>query len=385
MKDNNSELSNKKSPPKRIGIDLRMSGGSYGIGRYGIEITRAILEEDKDNQYILFVRTASEVQDSPFKKYPNVELVQADFRHYSFDEQWYFPKLLRKFNLDLVHFLNFNVPIFYRRPFVVTIHDLIHHKLPGNKKSRFLHRLAYRLVMRHAVLGSRKIITVSDYSKKDIIETFKVKPSKIAMIYEAAHPIPVSDSDIVSAWQRFGIVKPYIVFVGVMERKKNIQALALAFDVIREVYKLNIQLVLVGKEDSYYPEVVENVRKIKFRDDLVITGMVSDKDKYALYKGSQAFVSASAFEGFGLPGVEAMSMGIPLIVSNTEVFNEVYDNGAIYFDHLSPEDIAQKVSLILRDDKYRSLVANNAYARSQFFSWQKAAKETIAVYQEIIK
>jgi glycosyltransferase involved in cell wall biosynthesis len=299
-KSENSDSFNKQ--PKTIGIDLRMSGVAYGIGRYGSELVRSILETDHTNNYVLFVRNKAEVSSLPYSSNSNVRIVQADFRHYSFDEQWHFFRLLNHYKLDLVHFLNFNVPILYNRPFIVTIHDLVHHKLPGNKKSRFLHRLSYRWVMNHAVKKSKAIVTVSEYSKNDIIQTLGVPRRKIKMIYEAANPVPVSDSDIVSAWQRFGITKPYIIFVGVMERKKNIETLAEAFEILKESYKLNIQLVLVGKEDPYYPEIIQRVQKIKYRDDLVITGMISDKDKYALYTGAKAFVSASLFEGFGLPG-----------------------------------------------------------------------------------
>ncbi len=156
--------------------------------------------------------------------------------------------------------------------------------------------------------------------------------------------------------------------------------LAKGFDLLKENYNLNIQLVLVGKEDAHYPEIARQLKSVKYAKDLILTGKVSDKEKYALIKGAQAFVSASLFEGFGLPGVEAMSMGIPLIVANTEVFNEVYDNGAIYFDATDPEDIAQKIHLLLMDDKYRSLIADKAYVRSGFFSWEKCARQTLGVY-----
>jgi glycosyltransferase involved in cell wall biosynthesis len=143
-------------------------------------------------------------------------------------------------------------------------------------------------------------------------------------------------------------------------------------------------MVLAGKADAHYPEIIERAQQIKYRKDLIITGVVTDKEKYALYKGAQAFVSASLLEGFGLPGVEAMGLGIPLIVSNTEVFNEVYDNAAIYFDPHDPEDIAQKIYLLVTDGKYRQLIANQAFSRAQYFSWETAAKETIEIYNNII-
>lgn len=366
----------------RIGIDMRMASEENGIGRYGLELVRKILALDSENTYTLFVRDLAKFKS--YKDFDKAELVLADIPHYSLDEQTKFNDLISKYNFDLFHFLNFNVPIFYRKPFVVTIHDLIHHKMPGTKKGRLLHRLAYRLIMRHAVFNSKGIVTVSNYSKRDIAETFSVDPKKIAMIYEAANPVPITDSDVNQVLQKFALNKSYVVFVGVMERKKNIINLTHAFDILKEQFGLNIQMVLAGKADSHYPEVIEEAARIKYRKDLIITGVVTDKEKYALYKGAQAFVSASLFEGFGLPGVEAMSLGVPLIVSNTEVFNEIYDNGAIYFDPNNPEDIAQKINLLLSDKKYREMVANNAYLRAQYFSWEKCAEETVKFYKKVV-
>lgn len=370
----------------RIGLDLRMAGGDYGIGRYSLELVKKIVEADRNNYYLLFVRDIPKFRQFGLQDYPNVQLVAADFRHYSVDEQLKFPKVINHYDIDLMHFLNFNVPLQFNGPFVVTVHDVVHHRLPGNKPSRFLHRLAYKAVIGHAVEASKKIITVSHYSKKEILDVFpKINPDKIKVIYEAAIPVPVTDSDVAEVRQRYAITKPYVIFVGVMERKKNVIALAHAFDILKDKYQLNIQMVLAGKTDSYYPEVVEEVQKIKYRKDLIMTGVVTDKEKYALYKGAEAFVSASLLEGFGLPGVEAMGLGIPLIVSNTEVFNEVYDNAAIYFDPHSPEDIAQKIFLLVNDDKYRQMVANQAYSRAQLFSWQTAALETIQTYNSLNK
>ncbi|MBU6447580.1 glycosyltransferase family 4 protein [Patescibacteria group bacterium] len=364
----------------RIAIDLRMAGGDYGIGRYGLELTGRILDLDRENTYMLLVRNPDEFRQYAGRK--NVTVIRADYPHYSMREQVAFYWLLRRLKPDLVHFINFNVPIFYNRPFVVTVHDLIHHRMPGNKKSRILHRAAYKAIIRHAIMASKRIITVSNFSRDEILRYYQVQKNKISVVYEAATVQPVSDSDIAQVRQKFGIGKPYIIFVGVMERKKNVLALAAAFDILKDDYSQNIQLVLAGREDRHYPEIIRQVSEIRYKKDLILTGVVGDKDKYALYKGADAFVSASLFEGFGLPGVEAMSVGTPLAVSNIEVFNEIYDNGAIYFDPKNPRDIAQKINLLMSDRKYRELISNNAFQRAKDFSWEKAARETLSIYKQ---
>ncbi len=367
---------------QNIGLDLRMLGPDFGIGRYTLEIAKRILEAGTEHHFTLFVRDPKTLIDLGIRARNNTTVVIADYRHYSWQEQILFARLLNKYNLDLVHFFNFNVPYFYNKPYIVTVHDLVHHKLPGNKKSRFLHRLAYKAVINHAILNAKNIITVSNFSKREILSVYNIPSDKIKVIYEAAQPVSVTDSDINEVKQKYGLNKPYIIFIGVMERKKNILTLVKAFDLLKDQFKLNIQLVLVGKPDPHYPEILQQAQTIKYRRDLVITGAVSDKAKYALLKGSEAFISASKFEGFGLPGLEAMSMGVPLVVSNIETFNEVYDNGAIFFEADDIADIAQKISFMLNDEKYKQLISNNAYLRAQFFSWDKAAKETLAVYEQ---
>jgi glycosyltransferase involved in cell wall biosynthesis len=361
-----------------------MANEDYGIGRYSLELAKKILSTDSANSYFLFVRQPKLFEKEVFYSKLNIRIIKADFRHYSFSEQAQFNFLLRKYTLDLVHFMNFNVPVLYTKPFVVTIHDVVHHRLPGNKKKRFLHRLAYKLVINNAASKSRAIITVSNSSKKEIAALLKVPENKIKVIYEAASPVPVSESEVIAVRQKYSLTKPYLIFVGVMERKKNIPLLSKAFDILKETYQQNMQLVLVGKEDQHYPEIINEAKSIRYVKDLVLTGTISDKEKFALYKGAECFVSASKFEGFGLPGVEAMSVGLPLVVSNSEVFNEIYDNGAIYFDADDAKDIAQKINLLLNDKKYKQLIANNAFARSKIFSWDKAAAQTLKVYEEAI-
>src|SRR5262249_27740773 len=158
-----------------------------------------------------------------------------------------FPMKLNRFKLDLVHFMNFNVPLMYNRAYVVTIHDVIHHKLPGNKPERFLHRLGYKFVINNAAKKSKAIITVSNYSKRDISQTLGVALDKIKVIYEATSAVAVSDSEVIAIRQKYGLDKPYIIFVGVMERKKNIPNLTKAFDLLKEKYQAHTQLALVGK------------------------------------------------------------------------------------------------------------------------------------------
>ena len=166
-------------------------------------------------------------------------------------------------------------------------------------------------------------------------------------------------------------------FVGSLQRNKNIIKLCEGFGEFLKKYEHDFDLVIVGKIDSHYPGIKSECLALPCAENLVFTGPVDDADLDALYGGAYAFVSASLFEGFGLPGLEAMNFGLPLAVSNIPVFNEIYQNGAIYFDPSNPEDIAQCLNLLAQDSLYYTQVKNKALERARAFSWKKCAEETL--------
>ena len=343
-------------PTMKIGIDARMLGSRHGgIGRYVFELLKNLLVIDRVNSCVIFYNDDCESEISILRALasPAAEFIPVNIRHYSFGEQFSFLRLLNKYNLDLVHFPNFNLPIKYQRPFVVTIHDLVHHKISGHKKSRYLSFLAYKKVIESAAKNSKKIITVSEASKKDISSYLQVPPEKIAVTYEGSSlSTDVAQTQVDEVKKRYLLDKPYFLFVGVLERKKNVVNLTRGFDVFLQKYKINMDLVVVGKMDVHYPEIKHHALDIKHSDHLVFTGQLDDDELSALYKGAFAFVSASLHEGFGLPGVEALAFGLPLLVSNIAAFNEIYDNAAIYFNPLDPDDIAEKMNILVRDRSF---------------------------------
>lgn len=370
-----------------IGVDIRIIGKGYGgIGRYTLELVKNILRIDKKTQYYLFYNEDS--LDSEVRltlQQPNVRLVKANCRHYSFKEQVKFLIILNKHRLDLVHFPNFNVPIFYNRPFVVTIHDMVHHKIGGAKKANNFSFLAYKLVIKKAAQNAKLIITVSESSKKDISNYLQTESSKVKVVYPGVSLSGEANSDRTKVLkEKLFLKKPYFLFVGVLERKKNLISLARGFDKFLSKYKYDMDLVIAGKTDEHYPNIKFEALKIKHKAHLIFTDLIDDSDLSVLYKNAYAFVSASMNEGFGLPGAEAMKFGLPLIVANMPVFNEIYDDAAIYFDATNPEDIAEKLSLLINDSLFYNKLQENSTKRSVFFSWENAAKETLDLYSKLI-
>lgn len=364
-----------------IGYDFRMGGPKHGgIGRYAEELLFAMLELDKANKYyIIYNDSINRNTYDKLELLPHTELIYSHARHYGFEEQILLPKLLKALPLDVTFFPNFNHPVLFKGNFVVTIHDMVHHKISGHKLKNRIYFYGYKYIMGHACRASRAIVTPSLASKQEISEIFPECEEKIEVVYEGISLKAQPDSLTEKIKKDFLIKRPYFLFVGTLERKKNILGLAKGFDRLIEKHNLDVDLVFAGKPDKHYPNIKHQVLELKSSNRIVFTGYIKDEDLSALYRGAHLYVNASEHEGFGLPGVEAMQFGLPLAVSNTPVFNEIYDDAAVYFDPRNPEDIAEKLYLLATDKKYYELKSKSAAERSQFFSWDKAALETLAI------
>ncbi len=365
----------------KIGIDLRMAGGGAGIDRYITELAHEILKQDRQNQYVLFVRN-QQVADS--YRSSGAKIVLADIPHYSVAEQIKLPAILAKEHLDLVHFPHFNVPLLYLKPFVVTIHDLTHTLFPGKKKSRIFHRLAYLAIFSHAVRIAKKVIAVSESTKKQIIEYYKISSSKIQVVYEGFNEVyKMMDKEeaFKQVSQKFGITKPYILYVGVWRRYKNLPMLAQAFDRLKDK-GVDVQLVLAGEPDPFYPEIKEQVLNIRHHQDLKTVGRVKDEDLKLLYNGATILALPSLMEGFGLTPLEAAACGVPTAASDIPTLREIMGQGAEYFDPNNLDNMTEVLQNLLTNPIRLEELANLALSRSKHFSWQQAAAETIKVYEE---
>lgn len=369
----------------RIGFDFRMGGSiNAGIGRYSFELLTELLKQNSNDQFFVFYNTKnSNTEDLEALEKMGATLIATNIRHYSVSEQLLLPRIINRYDLDLMHFPNFNVPIFYKKPYVVTIHDMVHHKISGQKKSRIWKFYAYEYIIRKAAERAEKIFTVTEAAKDEIIKYLETPQEKIIVTYEAPASHDLPQVDVARTKEKFLLSRPYFLFVGTLERKKNVPMLAKAFDLFLTKFKLDMDLVIAGKVDQHYPEIKEQALDIPHRNRLVFTGFVEDDEQAALYQGAYAFVTASLHEGFGLPGLEAMRYGIPVLASNTPVFNEVYDNGAIYFNPLDPEDIAEQMYLIAKDQQFHAQMQQKGVARVQLFDWAETAKQTLSAYHEL--
>jgi len=372
----------------KIGIDCRMFSSKFtGIGRYTYELLQNFIKlnekEGSPHNFVLFMNNPEYREfDAP----KNVKKVLVNAKHYSFAEQTSFLLKLWKEKLDIVHFPHFNIPLLYRKPYIVTIHDLTLSIFPGQKMTKFYHRIAYNLVIKNAVKRAKKIIAVSENTKADIIKYLKVKDKKITVIYNG-----VSDNfkflhdqtDINKTLKKYKITKQFFLYTGVWRNHKNLPRLIKAFHILKTKNHMELQLVITGKSDPHYPEVKNAVEKFRLEEDVIFPGMLNETELNHLYNGALTYVFPSFYEGFGLPPLEAMRCGTPVVASNSSSVPEICGiENAMFFDPYSAEDMVAKIMKLYTDPGLQAELIVRGLERSSKFSWETSAEKTYEIITE---
>lgn len=376
---------------KKIGIDARFYGpASKGLGRYTQEIVDRVVKIDQENKYVIFL---SPDNFSDFQcDGERVKKVLIKARWYSLAEQIIFPWQIFRERLDLLHFAHFNVPVFTPVRFVVTIHDLILTKFPtvrASTLSPFLYKIknfAYKIVIWIAAKRARKIIAVSEYTKKDIIKQFDVKEGKVEMIYEGVSEIfetkCLTKLGATELLDKYKIKNPFILYLGNAYPHKNLEKLIDVSLKLKKDYP-DLNLVLVGKEDYFYKRLKNYAQKIKA--PVIFAGFVPDEDLEVFFKEALCYVFPSFYEGFGLPPLEAMTQGCPVVSSQESCLPEILEDAAMYFDPKNEDDMIKNIKKVINSKDLREELIEKGFQQYKKFSWDKAAEETVGVYRKILK
>ena len=371
--------------PKTIGIDARMYGyAQTGIGNYIRHLLKFIFELDKENNYVIFLM--SEEFDDFELPNERIKKIKVSSKWYGWKEQLLFPFQLYKENLDLMHFTHFNSPILYFKRSIVTIHDITPYFFPGHKMRSIIRKIGFKAVFFSSVKKASKVIAVSENTKNDIANYFKIRKDKINIIYEGVDEqfkIISDDQKITEIKKKYNITKPFIFYTGVWRNHKNLVGLIKAFGILKNKYKLDYQLVLGGKEDPYYPEVRETWEKLGLGSEIIRTGFIDQEDLPLFYNAAKLFIIPSFYEGFGLIGLESMACGTPVVSSDRTSLPEVLGDAAIYFDPKDSEEIAKKIKLVLTDEKLYNELKKKGFKQVEKYSWRKMGKETMGVYRKI--
>lgn len=364
---------------KTIVIDARELRTT--TGRYVERLLHYLQEVDNDpkHRYVVLLKPKNMENWAPTNK--NFTKMACWYKEFTFGEQLGLAWQLYRLKPDLVHFTMVQQPILYHRAVVTTMHDLTTLRFTNPDKNSTVFKIkqwVYKWVNLIAAKKSRAILTPSEFVKQDVAKFARVNSRKITVTLEAGDQVDAEPEPIPEL-----IDKQFIMYTGRPTPHKNLPRLIEAYAELKKKHK-QLHLVLVGKKDSNYRRIERLVRKQEI-EDIVFTDFIPDSQLRWLYENCAAYVFPSLSEGFGLPGLEAMSCGAPVVSSNATSLPEVHGNAAHYFDPEDTKEMVKAINDVLTDTKLRSTLIRRGHEQVKQFSWKKMAEQTLAVYKEVLK
>jgi len=384
-----------------IGIDARFYGPvGKGLGRYTQGLADNIIKVDLANKYVIFL--GKENYSAFQSNSPRVKKVMVNIGWYGFKEQLLFPFYIWRERLDLMHFPHFNVPLACPVKIAGTIHYLILFKYPTLRATTLnwlfykIKNLVYKLVILSAVKRAQKIIAVSEFTKDDIVNQFKIPSDKVVVTYQGVAESLIgkqknqNSADNKKFLLSNKITDPYLLYVGNVYPHKNLEGLINVFQKVVLKHK-ELQLVLVGKEDYFYNRLKKYAKKLNLWQEnnidskIVFSGFAPDDKLNILYKQALFYVFPSFYEGFGLPPLEAMANGCPVASSNRTCLPEILGQSACYFDPADQNDMYDQIGQLISNNNLREQLVSKGYEQIKKYSWQTFVQKTLTVYQDILK
>jgi glycosyltransferase involved in cell wall biosynthesis len=367
----------------RIAIDARKLR-DYGIGTYVRNLLRQLSRLDQTTEYVVLCRggdceIVSEL-GSNFRAVPETS------PGYSVREQFLVPRDLRREKADLFHSPHYVVSPLTPCKQVVTIHDCIHLRFPQYLPNRLGYAYAKSFLW-IATHQSDRIMTVSEASKRDILEYFNVPPQKIDVIYNGIDDrfsTPPPEEDVIRVRERYQLDGPFILYAGNIKPHKNVERLIEAFHTFRHNGFEHVKLLIIGDEVSKYATLRRAVHRHKLHKHVRFFGFVPDRTLAILYRLATVFVFPSLYEGFGLPPLEAMASGTPVITSNVSSLPEVVGDAALLIDPHDSDAIADAMQRVLSDPALQKAMRERGLARAAHFSWDRSIRRVREIYAEVL-
>jgi len=355
----------------KIGIDASRAfkKNKTGVEWYAYHVIKNLLKIDSDNQFVLYCDDFG--GPTPYRGLdPQIKILNWPFKYLWTQGRLSLEMLFHK--PDALFVPASAMPIIHPKNTVAVIHDVGFIKYPEAYSKWQLRYLKWST--KFAVKHAKKIITISEFSKQEIIKYFKADENKIAVTYLATE-----NQNIISSQKNKKINSPYILYLGRLEKKKNIIGIIKSFAILKQNSQLSHKLVLAGSRGYGWEETESIIKQNNLQDEIIELGYIAEKDKPALYKNADLFLFPSLYEGFGLPILEAMVSGTPVITSNFGAMAEVAKDSAILVDPNNHQQIANKMKEVLIIKELQEDLIKKGKERVKEFSWKKCAKETLSI------
>lgn len=381
----------------KIGVDIRDAQDARkmraGKGVYARELIKELLSIDSENEYVLYARDSQSA--------PQAESLAEDFFSQSRARVqvkvsrapgllWHIVVALRMWLYDRVDLFfaptSYIIPFLFPRKCVVVVHDVYALIAPERhlKKAVAIEKRTFK----RAITRARAVVAVSEFTKREVMRLTQLQESSITVVPNAVRqspaPAPIELSNAETFMSRFNIPDRYVLFVGTLEPRKNIFRLIEAFAIFKKKPQAaDFKLVIAGNKGWYYDEIFQAAQAVNLTNDIIFTGYVSEAEKNALYKKAAVFVFPSLYEGFGIPPLEAMSAGTPVVTSSTSSLPEVVGDAAICVDPTHTQEIADAIEQVLGNEQLRNELVEKGHRQVELFSWEKSAQALRSLLKHI--
>jgi glycosyltransferase involved in cell wall biosynthesis len=376
-------------PLVKIAIDIRRMS-EFGVGTYIRNIVRALGRLDRENKYLLIGPTAKVQEIGPLP--PNFHSVPVTSPERSMKGFHEFRTILKRLDCDLAHIPNlFSIPRAMPCPYVMTVHDMLEHMSRAREQSGFWRSLHFQLTKRVLAKAAR-IFAVSNFTKNEIEKLFDISPDRIDVVYNAiderflrGHATP-ADRELIA--QRYQVTYPFLLYAGRISPHKNVVRMIEAFSALkteleRDQAYPDLKLIIIGDDLSGNPDLRRTVVRSGVQNDVRFLGFVPIEVLRIFYDEAKVFVFPSLYEGFGLPPLEAMAHGTPVVTSNVSSLPEVVGNAAVLVNPENVFEIMRALHRVLIDPALRDRMKTRGYQQSTRFSWESSGQRILQVYGEV--
>ena len=374
----------------RIGIEGQrlFRSKKHGMDFVALRMIKKLQEIDRENQYCIFVRPGED--DTCLQETENFKIVEVPASSYPSWEQIALPRAVKRHRIDILHCTSNTAPLFLSVPVILTLHDIIYleAKRGTSKQTSLYQRFGnlYRKWIVPKIAGScSTIITVSNFEKEQIEKRLKLSDSKVKVVYngvgENFRP-EFDDQKLAEIRAGYGLPDDFILFLGNTDPKKNLQGVLKAYARYCSQAESILPLAIVDLAPETLAAVLKEIGHSELAENIKLLGYVQNSDLPAIYSLCRLFLYPSLRESFGLPIVEAMACGAPVITSNTSSMPEIADDAAMLVDPMDPGQIAQAISLLLNDENAREAQIASGYRRAARFSWTETAEQALHIYND---